>query len=316
MANNYLKVVGEFYPTAVVQLTGGPDPTVYSNLTWTTTAIPQATLDSIAIKSSWPLVETYGPLVDDTPNAVINNTASVIAAGVPVYSAGTDSTTGRMLIAPADSSLAASLPVVGITIASVPASGYGGIICSDGQMRGMINTSTYNAGDILYVASGGGITNVKPTTLQYQIIGTVISVGNPGIIYLRLQGISPRAAQKSIDIPIYGTSSADYRSSTSTTYTSMCRFIFRGTNNYSLPTNIKVVTWVSSAAYHSNVRLYDITNSQIIATSANITSTSNTIVDLGTISNVPTTDAILEFQIITSSTSCTAYMSSGHMYFF
>ena len=316
MSNNYLKVIGEFYPSAVVQLTGGPDPTVYSNLTWTTTAIAQATLDSIAIKSSWPQIEAYGPLVDDTPNPVINNTASIIAAGVPVYSVGTDSTTGRMLISASDSAVAASLPIVGITVASVPASGYGGIICSDGQMRGVINTSTYNAGDTLYVASGGGITNVKPSTLQYQIIGTVITVGNPGVIFVRLQTVVPRAPQKSIDIPIYGASALDYRSSTATTYTSMCRFIFRGTNNYSTPTNIKVVTWVSSASYHSNVRLYDITNSQVIATSANITSTSNTIVDLGTITNVPASDAILEFQIMTSSTSCTAYMSSGHIYFF
>ena len=316
MSNNYLKILGEFYPTAQAQVAGSSDPSVYSNITWTTTPIAQATLDGIANKATWPLIELYGGQADDTPNPVINNTASVIAAGTPVYSVGTDSTTGRMLVAPADSSLAASLPVIGIAITSIPASGYGGIISSDGQLRGAVNTSTFNAGDTLYVASGGGITNVKPTTLQYQTIGTVITVGNPGVVFVRLLPIAARAPQKSIDIPIYGASSADYRSSTATTYTSMCRFIFRGTNIYSIPTNIKVITWVSSTSYHSNVRLYDITNSQVIATSANITSTSNTIIDLGTISNVPASDAILEFQVMTSSTSCTAYISSGHIYFF
>jgi len=43
---NYLEIIGTNYPEAGAIVRNGADPTVYSNIEWITTPIPQATLDA------------------------------------------------------------------------------------------------------------------------------------------------------------------------------------------------------------------------------------------------------------------------------
>ena len=85
---------------------------------------------------------------------VVNNTGSVIAAGTPVYATGyTTATT----IAPATPTTS---PILGLVKQSINA-GAAGIVVVAGVMNN-INTSPFSNGDILYVASSGGLTNSRP----------------------------------------------------------------------------------------------------------------------------------------------------------
>jgi hypothetical protein len=312
---NYLKIIGEFFPTASVQLTG-TDPSVYSNIAWNSTQISQNTLDQYIPKSTNDIRNTYS---DRTENAivhsVVNNTASIILASTPVYSTGTDSLTGRAYIAPADSAILSKLPVVGIVVGDINPN-TAGIICTVGILKGVLNTISYNAGDVLYVASGGGITNIKPTdTNQWQQVATVDEALTSGNLNINLHSVQTIFTQRSIDIPIFGTTSQLYRSSTSTSYTSVARFIYRGSNIFGPPSYIKAVCWSSMSSKTANVRLFDITNGLVIATSDTFNNTTATVIDLNVISNIPVNEAILEFQIITSFANNTVSISSGHIYF-
>ncbi len=92
----------------------------------------------------------------------------------------------------------------------------------------------------------------------------------------------------------FQTRNGDSKSTNTTTYAPVARFIFEGSTALAVPTKIYVNSWqAAQAGSQGKVRVYDLTNSQLIAESALITSTSSTnIVDLGAISNVPTGRAI------------------------
>jgi hypothetical protein len=80
----------------------------------------------------------------------------------------------------------------------------------------------------------------------------------------------------------------------SPTYVTLQRFIFGGSANWSTPQVLKVISKVASAT--GAVRVQDVTNALTIAENAAITATSDSIIDLGTISNVPTAEAVWEVQ--------------------
>ena len=77
-------------------------------------------------------------------------------------------------------------------------------------------------------------------------------------------------------------------------------FIFKGTSALGTPTNIKALTKVVSTA--GKIRIYDATNANTICENTNISNTSLAIVDLGTISNLPSGEAIFEIQCDASGT--------------
>ena len=88
---------------------------------------------------------------------VRNTTGATIAKGTPVRISGY---TTKPLIAKCDSDDLTTFPVVGITQAAISNNSNGVIIVS-GVFED-INTSSYTAGNILYVANGGGLTNSIP----------------------------------------------------------------------------------------------------------------------------------------------------------
>ena len=89
---------------------------------------------------------------------VRNNSGSSIAKGTPVYISGYLT---KPTIAKSDSDDLTTFPVIGITQSAIT-NGSDGVIIVSGIFEG-INTSSYTAGEILYVANGGGLTDTIPT---------------------------------------------------------------------------------------------------------------------------------------------------------
>jgi hypothetical protein len=88
---------------------------------------------------------------------VRNTTGSTIAKGTPVYISGYST---KPLIAKCDSDDLTTFPMIGITQAAISTAANGVVVVS-GVFED-INTSSYTAGNILYVANGGGLTNSIP----------------------------------------------------------------------------------------------------------------------------------------------------------
>lgn len=86
---------------------------------------------------------------------VKNTSGSAIAAGVPVYATGYTTKTTIAKALPSTSS-----PILGLLKTTI-ADGSDGIVVVAGVMEGL-NTSSFSSGDVLYVGSSGGLTNVRP----------------------------------------------------------------------------------------------------------------------------------------------------------
>jgi hypothetical protein len=90
---------------------------------------------------------------------VRNVSGTSIVKGDPVYITGYST---KPTIAKSDSAIIGTFPVVGLAQSNIGNSSDGVIVLSG--VFTDINTASYTAGDILYVASGGGLTKVKPTS--------------------------------------------------------------------------------------------------------------------------------------------------------
>jgi len=121
-----------------------------------------------------------GSLLGAVQVMVRNTTGSPISAGTPVYAVGY--TGGRVLIAPADASDSAKMPAIGMVHETIGDSSNGHVTVT-GLLRN-VNTSTYAINQTIYVASGGGFTNVRPTSssVLVQNMGKVVNVGSNGEI--------------------------------------------------------------------------------------------------------------------------------------
>lgn len=125
-------------------------------------------------------------VVDATPRKVIetvkNVTVSTINKGTPVYVSG--STGNALNVYPADASDVNRMPAAFVLNEQLIAGAEGEAIL-EGFING-VDTSTFAAGDDVYVAVGGGYTNVKPTgSANYiQKLGNVIqsAVNGSGVI--------------------------------------------------------------------------------------------------------------------------------------
>lgn len=87
------------------------------------------------------------------------------------------------------------------------------------------------------------------------------------------------------------------RAGNNTSYTVDYAFYFRGTVDLGIPNNIKVVVQDDASSSKFDVRIFDITNSLVIAEKLDIEPGSIPInIDLGTLSNLPTGEAVWEVQ--------------------
>lgn len=85
------------------------------------------------------------------------------------------------------------------------------------------------------------------------------------------------------------------KSTVSATYEAQIQWPFLGSTALGTPTGIKVTGEVAGGTT-SKVRVYDVTNSQVICELTGISNTTAQVLDLGTLSNVPTGAAVWELQ--------------------
>ena len=122
---------------------------------------------------------------DSTHVQVRNSSGSTITKGSPVYISGFDVGTTNPEISLADSSVAGTMPCVGLVSADITNNSTGLVIAS-GQLTDL-NTSTYTIGDTLYVSeTTGTLTATKPTgTALIQNIAIVERVhSSNGVVHI------------------------------------------------------------------------------------------------------------------------------------
>jgi hypothetical protein len=90
---------------------------------------------------------------------VRNVSGASITKGDPVYITGY---TTKPTIAKSDTATVGTMKVVGLAQSNI-GNGTDGVIVLSGVFSN-INTASYTAGDILYVASGGGLTTTAPSS--------------------------------------------------------------------------------------------------------------------------------------------------------
>ena len=131
---------------------------------------------------------TDGGPVNTVVETVVNVTAGTLNKGTPVHITGEDAE-GRpeVIVARADTS--AAMPCNFVLNENIAAGASGEAI-----LLGMIenvNTSSFNAGDVLYVSPSGGYTTTKPTgTNLIQNIAVISHVGTDGSGYVYGSGRS------------------------------------------------------------------------------------------------------------------------------
>jgi hypothetical protein len=113
-----------------------------------------------------------------------NTSGVIIPKGHPVYITGTVGATNVIEVSAADAGNSAKMPALGLTTDQVGINQFG-YVTLIGVVQQM-NTNSYIVGQTLYVAVGGGLTNVKPTgaTELIQNIGKVgrVNTNNGEII--------------------------------------------------------------------------------------------------------------------------------------
>jgi len=120
----------------------------------------------------------------DTLYITVRNTAGVdLDKGTPVHATGVTGSTPDVIVA--DASSAAAMPATYVLNEDI-LSGDSGLAIITGLIEG-VDTSSFSPGDVVYVASGGGFTNVKPTgTNLIQNLGVVTKSNantGSGVVY-------------------------------------------------------------------------------------------------------------------------------------
>lgn len=154
--------------------------------------IPNASLTNSVIN----IIDAFGvttavalgnsPAYDVGPAATIielvrNESGATIPRGTPVYITGYAS--GRPLVAPADASNPAKMPCIGVAYEQIPNNNNGSLVALG--IAKQIDTSSYTAGQTLYIGTSPGTFTTTPPTGEgnlIQNIGKVTDVGVNGRI--------------------------------------------------------------------------------------------------------------------------------------
>ena len=115
---------------------------------------------------------------------VRNISGATIAKATPVYVTGFNTKT---TIGKCDSDNLATFPVLGLTSSAI-GNNSDGVIVLSGVFTD-ISTASYTAGDVLYVASGGGLTATKPASNVVTVGVVAKSNATTGVILVT----SPRS---------------------------------------------------------------------------------------------------------------------------
>ena len=141
--------------------------------------LTDVTIDPALLEKDFGLVYDGAEWVVASPPVLIeghNQTGGTLVKGTPVYVAGTHNS-GKPLLAAADADGAGTHPAIGLLHEDV-ADGIDGHVMLSGILAN-IDTSTYSAGDALYLSTTAGtLTNVRPVaaTEKVQKVGLVTRV--------------------------------------------------------------------------------------------------------------------------------------------
>lgn len=110
---------------------------------------------------------------------VINNSGASINQGDPVYISGFDNTSGKPRVTKSQASNIATFPVIGLAETAM-GNGTAGSVIISGVFSG-ISTTSYSAGNNLYVGSSGGLTATQPTAGS-GVVAVVLKSNASGIL--------------------------------------------------------------------------------------------------------------------------------------
>ncbi len=107
-----------------------------------------------------------------------NTTASTIPKGTPVYITGSVGSGHTVEVAPANAASSGTMAAIGLTVTDLTANATG-YVRTMGVLED-VSTGAYSVNQTLFIASGGGLTNVRPTgtTTLVQNIGRVMRANN------------------------------------------------------------------------------------------------------------------------------------------
>lgn len=111
-----------------------------------------------------------------------NDSGVTINKADPVYISSYNSTSGKPEITKSQASDLTTFPVIGLAQSAI-GNGNDGVVVISGVFTG-VNTSTYTAGDTLYVGSSGGLTATQPITetTNSGVVGVVSKADVNGVI--------------------------------------------------------------------------------------------------------------------------------------
>jgi hypothetical protein len=176
--------------TGSAQITGSLQVIGPTNLSGSLTAsgLIYPTIDGTVNQAI--VTDGAGNLSFDNPyssNTVVygkNLSGTTILKGTPLYFTGSGTSGNLVGVLPADAGNPARMPAAGVAGEELLTTAEG-IVLLDGFING-VNTSAFSSGDPVYVAVGGGYTNVKPTgsTILIQALGYVerSAVNGSGVI--------------------------------------------------------------------------------------------------------------------------------------
>ena len=81
-------------------------------------------------------------------------------------------------------------------------------------------------------------------------------------------------------------------------YEVLARFEFGGSANVGVPGSAKVIAFKNAGGINGRVRIYDVTNAQVICETALFVNTAPVIIDCGSLSNIPNGAAVWEVQAL------------------
>jgi len=166
--------------------------------------------------------------------------------------------------------------------------------------------------NVLTIDGTGGIYLPKGTTVQRPTVTAGLIRFNTdtnqcevyyGSTWENLLTTTIANTQQQRDIEyVFATDKNPYISiSLNPSFTTIFGFLFRGSTILGIPTSIKIVSSVSNNDITVNIRLLNVTQGTIIASINNINNETAQIINLGTLSNIPTSEGILELQVYRSS---------------
>lgn len=129
------------------------------------------TVDNLTVNTLLTAAHIHGNVAGSLYIHVKNTSGATLAKGTPVYVTGAVGSTTTLEVAGADSSDLLKTPAVGVLSETLNDNDQGHAVMF-GELTGF-NTGSYGVNTELYLASGGGLTDTKPTSGYIQGIAVV-----------------------------------------------------------------------------------------------------------------------------------------------